>query len=216
MMSGFLRKLGRLYKSDTNFLVSVVLYLYKWCFYKVDLLCHDKVRIKGIKNISSKDTVNIGLGKIGFSYRKDVTVVSVRGSLNFNGKYSIGRACRIDIGPQGVIEFGVGGYVNCNSIFIIMHRLIVGDNCVISWNCQFLDDDFHRIVSSDDKNNDNGIVIGDNVWIGCNVKIYKGVHIPDGCVIASDTVIKKSFEEKNVLIAGNPASIVKRDVIWTK
>lgn len=50
--------------------------------------------------------------------------------------------------------------------------------------------------------------IGDNVWIGGGVTILPGVTIGDGTVIAAASVVTKSFPD-NVVIAGNPARIIK-------
>jgi len=48
------------------------------------------------------------------------------------------------------------------------------------------------------------VVIGQNVLIGSNVKILKGVEIGDHCVISNGTVVTRSFG-KNRFIYGNPA-----------
>lgn len=39
--------------------------------------------------------------------------------------------------------------------------------------------------------------------------ICKGGSIPDGCVIGTGSVVTKSFGDKNVIIAGNPAAVKK-------
>lgn len=52
------------------------------------------------------------------------------------------------------------------------------------------------------------IVIGNNVWIGGNVSIMKGVNIGDNVVVAAGAVVTKDVPG-NVLVAGVPARIIK-------
>ena len=96
-----------------------------------------------------------------------------------------------------------------------MHGLKVGDGCAISWGCQFLDEDFHDIQYAGKIAKPHQIEIGDHVWIGSNVTVLKGSKIPDGCVVASGSVVKSKFEIKNALIAGNPAKIIKEGISWS-
>lgn len=202
-------------KKSDSLLISVLtrFFLIK-IFYDKTLLLHQKVKINGIKNIETKGKLEIGIGYVGFSHKKDRTYLNIHGKMKLGGNYSIGRGCRFDIGENAVLSIGEGGYTNCNTNFIIMHNMTIGDNCVISWDCQFLDEDFHKIYYSGKKELINSIVIGDNVWIGCGVKIYKGTNIPNGCVIASNSIVKGTFSVENSLIGGNPARIIKQGIIW--
>ena len=43
------------------------------------------------------------------------------------------------------------------------------------------------------------VVIGDNVWCGCNVVILKGVKIGDNCVIAAGTVVNKDIPSNSMV-----------------
>ncbi len=53
------------------------------------------------------------------------------------------------------------------------------------------------------------VTIGDNVWIGGSVTILPGVTIGDNVVIGAGAVVTKNFPD-NVLIAGNPAHVIRR------
>ena len=158
--------------------------------------------------------MSVGIDYFGFLHKRDNTVLNINGKLIFKGSHAVGRGCRFDIGKNAVVTIGQGGYLSPNSKFIIMHELVIGDNCAVSWDCLFLDEDFHEIGYAGKKSGSNAIRIGNNVWIGCGVKIYKGSVIPDNCVIASDTVVKGIFTETNSLIGGNPAKMIKQNITW--
>lgn len=51
--------------------------------------------------------------------------------------------------------------------------------------------------------------IGDNVYIAPGAKIYGDIKIADNIAIGANAVVGKSFEEKSILIAGNPAERIK-------
>ena len=48
-----------------------------------------------------------------------------------------------------------------------------------------------------------------------NAVILKNSIIPDNSVIGAYSVVAKKFDEENVVIAGNPARICKRNINWT-
>lgn len=202
-------------KSDTNFPLLICRYL----LFRIrgkNILAHQKAIIKGVKNIQAEGLLKIGISYVGFTHKKDVTFLNVGGRLIANGSCSISRGCRFDIGKDATLKIGAGTYINPFSTFIIMHGLEIGCRCAISWNCQFLDEDFHEINYEGKKEpRDKKIVISDDVWIGCGVSIYKGTSIAKGSVIASNSVVKGVFEEENVLIAGNPARIIKRNISFS-
>ncbi|MGB7568321.1 MAG: acyltransferase [Chitinivibrionales bacterium] len=201
-------------KSDTSFFKVAFREILYRVLYKKSFLLHQNVTIHGIKNIELPGKLNVGIDYFGFIHKTDKTYLNVNGKLRLNGDYSIGRGCRFDIGTGAIVSIGKGGYVAANTTFIIMHGLTIGDNCAISWDCQFLDEDFHEINYLGKKSYGKSIVIGNNVWIGCGAKIYKGTVIPDNCVIASNSIVKGKFNIENCLIGGNPAKIIKENIEW--
>ena len=50
--------------------------------------------------------------------------------------------------------------------------------------------------------------IGDNVYLGPGAILFGGISIADGVSVGANATVNKSFEEKNVVLAGTPAKIV--------
>jgi acetyltransferase-like isoleucine patch superfamily enzyme len=161
-----------------------------------------------------KGPLKLGIEYVGFMHKSDRTFLNIKGKLTINGNYSIGRGCRFEVGDNATVTIGEKGFINANTTFVIMHDLEIGDGCTISWDCQFLDEDFHEITYAEKKCKDKSIKIGNHVWIGCGVKIYGGSTIPDNCVVASDSIVKGCFLTPNSLIAGHPARIIREHIVW--
>ena len=56
--------------------------------------------------------------------------------------------------------------------------------------------------------NDQDVTIEDDVWIGCNATILKGVTIGRGSVVAAGSIVVKSCPPYSI-IGGNPAKVLK-------
>ena len=56
--------------------------------------------------------------------------------------------------------------------------------------------------------NSNPIKICDDVWIGMNVIILKGVTVGEGAIVGAGSVVTKDVPAWTV-VAGNPARVVK-------
>lgn len=66
-----------------------------------------------------------------------------------------------------------------------------------------------------------GVNIGNNLWdqeapeignyvmIGPGAKIHGRIKIADGVVIGAGAIVTHSFEEENIIIAGNPAKVIR-------
>ncbi|MFC2138511.1 acyltransferase [Bacteroidota bacterium] len=54
------------------------------------------------------------------------------------------------------------------------------------------------------------IIIKKNSWIGTNSIILPGVELGEHTIVGAGSVVTKSFKEGNILIAGNPAKVIKK------
>jgi len=93
----------------------------------------------------------------------------------------------------------------------------IGNNVLIAMNTIIRTSDGHTIINKGTKeilNMTKDINIDDNVWIGTNCVILKGALISRNSVVGACSLVNKKFEEENVIIAGSPARIIKKNIEW--
>ena len=95
-------------------------------------------------------------------------------------------------------------------------RISIGEGCLFSSDILFRTGDSHSIVDMDGEriNTSMNITIGNHVWIGVRAFIGKGVLISDNSIVGACSCVTRKFEQCNVVIAGNPAKIVKENIDW--
>ena len=110
----------------------------------------------------------------------------------------------------------IGNNVGISGATIYARKEItIGDNTNIGGNVKILDNDFHpieveaRIKDDKEKIGTSPIHIGKNCFIGCNALILKGTELGDNCVVGAGAVVCGKYE-KNSVIAGNPARIIRK------
>lgn len=82
----------------------------------------------------------------------------------------------------------------------------LGKNVRCGANTLIMDSDAHPEDPRAGK--DRPIVIDDNVWLGANVTVLKGVHIGMNSLIGAGSVVTKDIPA-NVVAAGNPCRTIK-------
>ena len=118
---------------------------------------------------------------------------------------------------NNVVKLGEGVSVRSMTATLNGGSLTIDNNCLIADFVNILTDG-HSVIDNDTKELLNGaradIKIGNHVWIGFGATLLKNSEIKDNCIVANSAVVTKPFEESNVVIAGNPAKIVKRGINW--
>ena len=86
----------------------------------------------------------------------------------------------------------------------------IGDNCMFAPNVQLYTatHPLHPVKRNSGLEYAKPIKIGDNVWLGGGVIVTPGVTLGNNVVVGAGSVVTKSFPD-NVVIAGNPARIIK-------
>lgn len=126
---------------------------------------------------------------------------------DFNLKYG----ADILVFEGGKLTLG-SGYINNNCMIRCKSSITIGNNAVIGSNFYVIDTDAHQIIREDYEQT-QAIVIGDNVWIGANVTVLKGVNIGDGAIIAAGSVVTKDVPA-HCLAAGVPAQVKRNGIGW--
>lgn len=90
----------------------------------------------------------------------------------------------------------------------------IGEGCLIGANVTLADTDFHAIKPANRRYNKNSeeinaapIVIEDNVFIGANAIVLKGVTIGKNSVIGAGAIVTRDIPA-NAIAAGNPAKVI--------
>lgn len=145
---------------------------------------------------------------------KNVRIWKTRGEIILGDRVLLHRGVKLScLGGEKKAQIKIGNrsYIGDRTEIHAGDLVEIGNGCNISWNCTILDRDYHKLCS--DKEIIKPVKICDNVWIGCNCTILKGVTIGEGAVVAAGSVVTKDVPPK-ALVGGNPAKIIKTDVFW--
>lgn len=186
----------------------------------------NNVRIRNLYKggIELQGNVSIGIIRIGYHCADVIDTYSVhtiidiqkKGKLVFKGDAHIGHGAVICIKEQGILTLGKNFAISGTTRLVCSQNIYIGDDVQFSWDTLVMDSDAHKIW---DKNNielinSGTIKIGNKIWIAANCTILKGTDIKDNCVIASNSLLNKSYKYPNRIIGGIPASEIKEIGGW--
>ena len=133
--------------------------------------------------------------------------------------------CSFAIGVNGTCS--IGDFTMLNGALIMAEEHVeIGSHCLISWQVGIADSDFHPLDPQQRRIDAEALApffgtrpprppiptlpvkIADNVWIGMNATILKGVTIGENSVVAAGAIVTKSVPPNSV-VAGNPAVVVR-------
>jgi len=139
-----------------------------------------------------KSSITIG-NNCGFLSRPNANLIGLN------------RPCMIStLDEKAVVEIGD----NCGFSGTVIggfKYIRLGNNVRCGANTLITDSDWHpddpRVGAPAD------VIIGDNVWLGVNVVVLKGVEIGANTVIGANSLVVKNIPA-NVIAAGNPCKVI--------
>ena len=95
----------------------------------------------------------------------------------------------------------------------------IGNDCMFSGGIHILAGDCHNIIdkkSGTILSKNSNLRIGNHVWVGSHSTILKNASIQSDSIVGANSLVASKFDESNIIIAGNPAKIIKKDIDWEK
>lgn len=189
------------------FIRTLFLYLH---YLKYRLLYRKHIWFRGFSVIYSFADSSITLPKRG----EKVNIFSHP----FSNMFGLTQRCIIVAKFGGKININEGVCMSGCTIYS-MASISIGKNTDIGSGCKIIDNDFHPLPYSQrtpeeqiDKIKKRPIVIGEGCFIGANSIILKGTVLGNNVVVGAGSVVSGKFPD-NVIIAGNPAKIIKQNEI---
>jgi len=168
------------------------------------------INIAFSSSISGKGRLDLGVKWNRLRYLPSEFNLANKSKLIVNGKFSIYTGFHISVTEGAALTLG-GGYINNNTTIDCFDSITIGNGVAISKGVTIRDSDNHSINGNQAIH--APIVIEDDVWIGLNVTVLKGVCIGSGSVVAAGAVVTRDVP-KNTLVGGVPAKVIKKDVSW--
>ena len=145
---------------------------------------------------------------------KGVRIWKNNGEISVGNKVLLHRYCKLSaygVNEKARIVIGNNTYIGDRTEIHAGKLVEIGNGCDISWDCNILDRDYHKLCSEEEVL--KPVKICDNVWIGCGATVLKGVTVGKGSVIAAGAVVTKDVPP-GCLVAGNPAKVVRENITW--
>lgn len=187
---------------------------------KLPIVVSSNTKLSALSGSVSFSKIRPGIVRIGFGsvetydYRYNRTLLSIKGHIHFQGKTKIGFGSKLSV--AGELQLGENFHISAASTIVCRKKIVIGKNTLMAWDSLITDSDLHPIYDFQDNriNKDESVVIGDHCWIGAKASILKGAEIANNTVIALGSVVTCKESEEYCVLAGNPAKIVKKGVVW--
>jgi acetyltransferase-like isoleucine patch superfamily enzyme len=136
-----------------------------------------------------------------------------RGATVRLGRFAwVGHGCKIRC-HEGRVEIGAKTVIGQDCTISAYQRVSIGEQCVIADRAMFIDFD-HSVSDVEQPIRRQGIykrdvVVGNNVWVGYNAQVLRGVTVGDNSIIGANSVVTRDIPANSV-VAGSPARLIRK------
>jgi len=168
----------------------------------------NKIRVKGSVDLAIASDAKITSCDISIKGNNNKLVIKDGVTIRHTQIELLGDNCFIEIGKNSIV--GHGCYLSAKE----GKSLHIKDDCMLSRNVKVMTSDGHPIYQNNSIiNQAKDVIINHNVWLADNVTILKGVVVGNNCIVGINSTLTHSIEPHTIAV-GNPAKVVKEDVIW--
>jgi acetyltransferase-like isoleucine patch superfamily enzyme len=158
------------------------------------------IQFYGLPVINRYPLSKIKVGN-GCTFRSDST--------NLVGKNK--KCILVTTSPSASIEIGDNSGFN-GAVIHCADKVVIGNGVLAGFNVLIDDSDHHPIDPAKRHSNaaeTNPIIIEDNVWLGINVTVLKGVRIGKNSVIGANSLVLADIPADSLAL-GNPCRVLKK------
>lgn len=191
------------------------------CKCSKNVICKNSIIIVKGNNNSIEFGEDIKLINAHIEIWGNNVVVNIGKNCSFNNFYGVFSGSD---NPEDKITLSIGdNFFNVDDLQIFIGggentSLEIGKDCLFSRRIAIYAHDGHKIYDKETGKliniPKNSLKIGNHVWVGHGVNILKGSCIPNNTVVGSGSIVTGRFTDENTSIAGNPAKVIKRNILW--
>lgn len=151
--------------------------------FKLPIIVSYRTKLKSLKGkvICSGKRVRIGFGGSGTAVHKPCSIEN-NGIIYLGNQVNFGGGCQIcTVNNDSELRIGNNTSFMAECHVVAKKNIVIGNDCLISWDTQIMDSDLHNIFSEGKIiNDDDAIVVEDHVWICSKAILLKGTYISKG------------------------------------
>lgn len=149
-------------------------------------------------------------------------LIYIRGNGN---RLHIGERCRVARNAEfwqedNGTEICVGAATTIESAHLAAtedgSHIWIGAECMLAYDIDIRTGDSHAILDSNGRRTNPAahVELGDRVWLAARAVILKSVVLGADTVVGTGSIVTRSPGESGVVLAGNPARVVRRGIRW--